>query len=78
MADEQAEKPFSVVQQIIDSLVSDAERLRLAHARGWPIVESDATLQLAAEKVERFRVGLLRFARLSRNLKSRGKGQPDP
>jgi hypothetical protein len=66
MATKQDEQPFSVVQQTIDSLLVDAERLRLAHERGWPIVETDATLQLAAEKVERFRVGLIRFARQSR------------
>jgi hypothetical protein len=57
----------SVLQQTCDALRHDAERLRMAHVWGqeynWRPAEDEATLSAAAEKVERFRLNLLRFAR---------------
>jgi hypothetical protein len=61
--------PISILMQTIDTLAQDAERLRMAHVwdreYNWsnPIAEDEATLYEAAEKVERFRLGLLRFTR---------------
>jgi hypothetical protein len=56
-----------MLEQTVDSLQLSAERLRLAHVRGrdhgWEPAESEEVLQLAAEKVERCRLSLLRFAR---------------
>ena len=55
--------------QTCDALAADAERLRhtpgSAREYNWPapIVEDEDTLREAAEKVERFRLGLLRFTR---------------
>lgn len=62
--------PFvSVLMQTCDSLAQDAERLRMAHT--WSIeyswearpAEDQETLWEAAEKVDRFRLKLLQFAR---------------
>jgi hypothetical protein len=63
--------PVSMLAQTASSLQSDADRLRMAHVwlrRGnWtePIAEPEDVLLLAAEKVERFRLSLLKFARQS-------------
>ena len=62
-------KSVSILMQTIDTLAHDAERLRMAHVWDreykWPnpIAEDEATLHEAAEKVEKFRLGLLRFTR---------------
>lgn len=64
-----AEPPISMLQQTVNSLQSDADRLRTAHVRvrdgSWkePLAEAEDVLLQAAEKVERFRLTLLRFAR---------------
>jgi hypothetical protein len=61
--------PVSMLMQTCDTLAQDAERLRMAHIWDreyhWPnpIAEDEPTLREAAEKVERFRLGLLRFTR---------------
>lgn len=55
--------PVSLIDQTLDSLALAAERLRLARIRGWQTTESTDTLQLAAEKVERFRLSLMRLQR---------------
>jgi hypothetical protein len=61
----------SMLEQAVNSLQDNAERLRMAHVRvrsgDWkePLAEPEAVLLLAAEKVERFRVSLLKFARES-------------
>jgi len=58
--------PISMLEQASDALLNCASRLRLAHANlrsgEWfcPIVESEEALQAAADKVERFRLNLLR------------------
>jgi hypothetical protein len=69
--------PVSILLQTCDTLAQDAERLRMAHVwareNNWPapIVEDENTLREAAEKVERCRLGLLRFTRLHlKDLKS--------
>jgi hypothetical protein len=62
-------EPVSELILVCDTLAADAERLRKAHVLAreynWPapIVEDEDTLREAAEKVERFRLGLLRFTR---------------
>jgi hypothetical protein len=61
----------SILEQTVSSLQIDADRLRMAHVRvrsgEWkePLLEPENVLLLAAEKVERFRLGLIRFARQS-------------
>jgi hypothetical protein len=62
-----------MLEQTVDALRDDADRLRSAHVlvrRGeWkePLAEPEAVLLQAAEKVERFRLSILRFARQSGN-----------
>ncbi len=69
MINQTAPAPVSELMQTCDALAADAERLRKAHVLAreynWPapIVEDEDTLREAAEKVERFRLGLLRFTR---------------
>jgi hypothetical protein len=66
-------EPVSILEQTVDALQDDADRLRSAHvlvrSGEWkePLAESEAVLLQAAEKVERFRLSLLRFARQSGN-----------
>ena len=68
----EANPPISMLEQASDALLNCASRLRLAHAHlrsgEWfePIAESEETLQAAAEKVERFRLNLLRTSRTDR------------
>jgi hypothetical protein len=65
------EPPVSMLEQTANSLQFDAERLRMAHVRvrsgDWkePLAEPEHVLLMAAEKIERFRLNLLRFARQS-------------
>jgi hypothetical protein len=69
MSHKTATAPVSMLMQTCDSLAFDAERLRMAYVwdreYNWPnpIAEDEQTLREAAEKVERFRLGLLRFTR---------------
>jgi hypothetical protein len=62
-------EPVSMLEQTVDALQNDADRLRSAHVRvrngSWkePLAEPEDVLLQAAEKVERFRLTLLRFAR---------------
>jgi hypothetical protein len=57
---------ISILRQTIATLEQDAERLRMAHIWGreyhWRPAEDEATLHEAAQKVERFRQSLMRFA----------------
>jgi hypothetical protein len=71
--------PVSMIEQTSDSLLLNAQRLRCAYPSirqgEWsePVVESEATLLAVAEKVERFRLSLLRFARQESNSRTSGK-----
>ncbi len=62
-------EPVSELMLAADTLDAAGERLRKAHVLAreynWPapIAEDEATLRAAAEKVERCRLGLLRFTR---------------
>jgi len=59
----------SILMQTCDALAQDAERLRKAHdwsaEYGWEQkpAEDQETLSQAAEKLERFRLSLLKLAR---------------
>jgi hypothetical protein len=59
----------SVLAETCDALAQDAERLRMAHVwaieYGWEAkpAEDQETLAKAAEKLDRFRLKLLQFAR---------------
>lgn len=61
--------PVSILEQSVDSLEFIVERLRLAYPRlrdgSWkePLAEPEEVLLIAAEKVERLRLNLLRFSR---------------
>lgn len=71
--------PISMLEQTSDALLTTASRLRCAYPNlrngEWsePIAESEATLQAAAEKIERFRLTLLRFARQESNSRTSAK-----
>ena len=70
-------KPVPVLLQTCETLMHDAERLRMAHVWGrehnWQPAEDEATLQKAADRIERFRRNLLRLAEHPRT--SRGESE---
>ncbi len=67
MPGKSTEEPISVLMQSCATFQLEAERMRKAHLWGreynWQPAEDEATLLEAALRVERFRLGLLRFAR---------------
>jgi hypothetical protein len=66
LSEKLSEAPISVLMQACATFEHEAERLRKAHVWGrennWQPAEDEATLVEAALRVEKFRLGLLRFA----------------
>ena len=58
---------YSLLRQLAGDLATDAERLRRAHENGeannWRPLEDERTLDLVAERIDRFRRGVLRLSR---------------